>query len=186
MAHASRTRGLLLIATGALVFAGTNAQMLPAESFFPALLVCGLGVVLFVKGNREVAEVEQKRIRHALDPGLRNRTAEQHASHQAQVDGQLLASLADREARHASAGTLRPAEADADEIVLFEVSGTPAAAAKGDGDESGFVVSTDVSFPVEIQESRSLAEQIEKLQRLREDGVITAEEFSIAKAKLLR
>jgi hypothetical protein len=184
MAHASRLRGLLLIATGALVFAGTNAQRLPAESFFPAVIVCGLGVVLFVRGNRAVAEVERKRIQRGRDPGLRNRTAEQYASRQASVDGHVLASLAEREARRVTSETLRPVEVDADEIVLVEVSGATASTDEADG--PGFVVSTDVSFPVEIQESRSLAEQIQKLQRLREDGVITAEEFSIAKAKLLR
>jgi hypothetical protein len=42
-----------------------------------------------------------------------------------------------------------------------------------------------VSFPIEIQEQDALATQIAKLRQLQEDGIISAEEFSIAKAKLL-
>jgi len=78
--------------------------------------------------------------------------------------------------------TARVAPAAPDELVLDEVDES----GNRSDDEAGFVVTTDVSFPVELQESRSLAEQLQKLQRLCEDGVITVEEFSIAKAKLLR
>ena len=48
-----------------------------------------------------------------------------------------------------------------------------------------FKVSTDVSFPIAVQESDSLADQIAKLNRLREDGIISQEEMAVAKAKLL-
>jgi len=187
MANASRTRGLLLIATGALVFVGTNTDVLPAEAFFPALAVCALGILSFVKANRLATEVEEARIRRALSPEMRNPTADAYAARQASADGRALASVGEREGRSAppvASGAARPApELAPDELLLDEISlsdAAPVADASAD-----FGVSTDVSFPVELQESRSLAEQIERLQRLREEGVITADEFAVAKAKLL-
>ncbi len=184
MKTASRVHGLVLMGTGALVFLGTNAQLLPAEAFFPAVAVCLLGVVVFMKGNRRATRVADQRLRRALDPGIRNETTERFASRQADVDGRTLASITERGARKpVSQKPTRPvAQLDHDEIVLSDLDGS----GKPSGQESGFVVTTDVSFPVELQESRSLAEQLQKLQRLLEDGVITLEEFSIAKAKLLR
>lgn len=184
MKKTSRVRGLSLMGVGALVFLGTNAQLLPAVAFFPAVAVCLLGVVIFMKANREATTVADQRLRRALDPEIRNRTAERYASRQAEADGRTLASITEpRGRRGRSPGPAAPVAAAApDELVLEDVD---ASGRKSDA-ESDFVVTTDVSFPVELQETRSLAEQLQKLQRLCEDGVITVEEFSIAKAKLLR
>ena len=65
-------------------------------------------------------------------------------------------------------------------LLDLEVEDTDAV---GSGTE--FKVSSDVSFPLEIQERTSLAEQLDRLHRLQEEGIITAEEFAAAKAKLL-
>ncbi|MCP5043762.1 MAG: SHOCT domain-containing protein [bacterium] len=46
-------------------------------------------------------------------------------------------------------------------------------------------MASDVSFPIEVQQQDSLADQIRKLQQLREDGIISDEEMATAKAKLL-
>ena len=62
---------------------------------------------------------------------------------------------------------------------MYEVDADPGDA----GDD--FKVATDVSFPLEVQEQDSLADQIMKLHQLRESGVISEEEMAIAKAKLL-
>jgi hypothetical protein len=51
--------------------------------------------------------------------------------------------------------------------------------------DENFKVNSDVSFPVEVQQHDSLAEQILKLQKLKEDGIISDDEMTIAKAKLL-
>lgn len=180
----SRLHGLMLMGLGALVFLGTSGQWLPAEGFFPALAVCLLGVVVFMKGNRKATELADQRLRRALDPDIRNQTAERFATRQADVDGRGLGSISERGVPGGAAPKPRRpvARRDRDEIVLEDLDATGARPAQ----ESDFVVTTDVSFPVELQESRSLAEQLQKLQRLCEDGVITVEEFSIAKAKLLR
>jgi hypothetical protein len=68
-----------------------------------------------------------------------------------------------------------------DEIVLYEVDDEQAISG---ADE--FMVTTDVSFPLEIPEQSSLADQLQKLQQLREQEIISSEEFAIAKAKLLK
>ena len=48
------------------------------------------------------------------------------------------------------------------EIVLYEVDDAEATSASGD-----LQISSDVSFPLEVQEQTSLADQLDKLNRLR-------------------
>lgn len=47
------------------------------------------------------------------------------------------------------------------------------------------VVASDVSFPVEIQSGDALADQLRKLNQLLRQGVLTTEEYAVAKTKLL-
>ncbi len=47
------------------------------------------------------------------------------------------------------------------------------------------MVSTDVSFPIEVQSADALADPLRKLSQLLEQGVLTEEEYAVAKAKLL-
>ena len=54
----------------------------------------------------------------------------------------------------------------------------------GDADDD-LVVATDVSFPVEVQSGDALADQLSKLNTLMAQGVLTEEEYAVAKAKLL-
>ena len=54
-----------------------------------------------------------------------------------------------------------------------------------DESASDFVVTTDVSFPVEVQSGDALADQLRKLNELMGQGVLTEEEYAVAKAKLL-
>jgi len=142
-------------------------------------------VLLFMKGNRVATEQEEQRIRRGLDPELHNRTADAYAARQARADGRAIENLATLEAgrRPAPESTTRAEPIAADEIVLQEVAAPGSAV--DDNDDAAFVVTTDVSFPVEERTSGTLAEQLEKLDRLRDAGVLTAEEFAIAKAKLL-
>jgi len=181
MSGNSRTSGLLLMAAGAGTFAGTTAQLLPAIVFFPGLVLCGLGVVVFIKGNRVAVEAAEERTQAALNPKIRNQTMEDFAARQAQTDGNVIQALGDLEVRSATAEAAHvEQQVEGDEIVLYEVDDTEAEAG-----DSGFVVSTNVSFPVEVQEQRSLADQLQKLDRLHRDGIIDDDEFAIAKAKLL-
>ena len=43
----------------------------------------------------------------------------------------------------------------------------------------------DVSFPVEVQRGDALADQLLKLNKLLTQGILTEQEYAIAKAKLL-
>jgi len=51
--------------------------------------------------------------------------------------------------------------------------------------EADFVVATDVSFPVAVQAGDALADPLRKLNQLLEQGVLTAEEYAVAKSKIL-
>ena len=46
-------------------------------------------------------------------------------------------------------------------------------------------ITTDVSFPLEVQMDDAVGDQLSKLSRLLEQRVLTEEEYSIAKAKIL-
>jgi hypothetical protein len=54
-----------------------------------------------------------------------------------------------------------------------------------DDQDDNFVVATNVSFPVEVQSADALADPLCKLIQLLEQGVLTEEEYAVAKAKLL-
>jgi hypothetical protein len=46
-------------------------------------------------------------------------------------------------------------------------------------------VATDVSFPGAVQSGDALADQLRKLNQLLGQGVLTEEEYAVAKTKLL-
>ncbi len=176
MATPKRSTGLALLAMGMASFAGTTNGLLPAEAFWPALAASALGCIVFMRANRAHLEAADRRVERALNPRIRSKAAEEHAELQARTDGRRLAALAGE----------RPAVLDLEEpigaqqeILLSDVD-----SCDGSGSD-GFVVSTDVSVPYELQQQASIADQIRKLDRLRADGVITGEEFAVAKAKLL-
>lgn len=152
----TRTTGLLLLLTGFLTFLGTTNQMLPAEAFFPAVVVCLLGVVVFLKSSRTAPkEAEQ---------GTPDRTR----------------------ARVRNRAPADPPEKLDQQGAAYALPVDPTAL--GDqGDDGDFVVSTDVSFPAEAQQHQptQIADQLAKLRRLADDGIISEDEFAIAKAKLL-
>ena len=182
----SRSSGLLLLVVGALTFLGTTNQMLPAIAFFPGVAVCVLGLIVFMKANHVALEESEKRTLARLNPEIKSTSAELSAKRQAEVDGTTLAALDAREGRLAAQGVAADQLKD-DELTLYEVdqAAAPVEAGEASDEKSDFVVTTDVSFPLEIQQQSSLADQIAKLRRLADDGIISEEEFAVAKAKLL-
>lgn len=189
----TRTTGLLLLVVGALTFLGTTNRLIPAEAFFPGLVVCLLGTVVFMKANRVAMQEGETRTQERLHPALQNMSGEALANRQAKIDGAQLEGLEAREGR-VTAQAASTEQVQDDELVLYEVDQgsisldepRDAQPANEEGKNSaGFVVTTDVSFPLEIQDQSSLADQIAKLRRLADDGIINEDEFAIAKAKLL-
>ncbi len=122
----------------------------------------------------EAAEERGHRAVNPVNPIIReNRHAQAHAQRQAERQGSALSHFDDC-ARNANSiastvpGYIAPGES-------IEV---------GDPDNE-LVVATDVSFPVADQTGNALADQLGKLNQLLEQGVLTAEEYAVAKTKLL-
>lgn len=171
----NRTTGLASMAVSTAAFVGTTSDVLPAVTFFPALALFLCGAFWFLRSNRAAHEEAERRVKRATDPRLRpNRHAEAHAMRQAQRRGEGLdrSSAAGRPTRPAPADPPRDA-VPSGEALDFDPS------------PGEFLVETDVSFPVDVQEGDALADQLKKLSQLLEQGVLTAEEYAVAKAKLL-
>ena len=173
-----RVSGLALMGIAIAAFLGSTAQLLPSVTFFPALAIFVLGAIRFLRANSVEMAKAEKRIERRMNPTLRsNQHAHAHAERMAAKRGSALSSFnddgfdAEAAARMASgkmpspipsAGPLEIGEADED-----------------------LVVTTDVSFPVEVQAGDALADQLKKLNQLMTQGVLTEEEYAVAKAKLL-
>lgn len=180
-----RKVGLALIFLGVLIMLGNTTETLPPEAFFAGLILYPIGGFLFFKGSREAINKAEIRAARITAPRLRNESAEQQAARQranieahGSVDSQVYGKAAQAVAQPAQ----QSQTGQSPELNLYEVdvdSGVQENAA------DDFKVVTDVSFPLEVQEQDSLADQIMKLHQLRESGIISEEEMTIAKAKLL-
>jgi hypothetical protein len=185
---------LLLLLIGVLTLVGNTMDILPPQAFWAGLLTYPIGGYLFFMGSRRAIERAEIQTARALNPHLGNAKGEAFARQQEKrvVDPHAPHESANEEtARSApsetgpSQATHSPAQAAATdqvvpgEVVLYDVD------AEDGGDDQDFGVTTDVSHPLEIQEQRSIADQLEKLSSLHRQGIISAEELAIAKAKLL-
>jgi hypothetical protein len=175
MAH-PRIAGLLFLLMGVLTFLGNTMDVLPAEAFWVGLISYPIGGYLFFSGSRKAIQKAERRTSRALNPRISNQAGQAYAEQQARRLAQAPPSIQKR----ARAQPARAEQVVEDEIVLYEVDDAEATSASGD-----FQISSDVSFPLEVQEQTSLADQLDKLNRLREEGIISTEEFAVAKAKLL-
>jgi len=190
----SRMSGLLLIVMGALTFLGTTNQLLPAVAFFPGLFVCVLGVFVFLKANHEALQGADRRIQERLHPVIKSPpeglaagrpgagvdSLEDGPERDRRMPGQ--AATVHRVGSREVATHATGVHDDAGEV---EVVGTLEGDEGAEATEPGFVVESDVSFPLELQQHTSLADQLAKLRRLADDGIISEAEFAVAKAKLL-
>ena len=173
-----RITGLALMGLAVAAFMGTTTEALPAVTFFPALVLFGIGAIKFMKSNSEAMARAEKQVERRVNPRLRqNLHAQAQAERAAARRGGALNALSedDHEAERAAAlaSGRSPEEMNAIEI------GADAS------DEDDLVVTTDVSFPVEVQTGDALADQLKKLNTLMAQGVLTEEEYAVAKAKLL-
>ncbi len=176
-----RKIGLALILLGTVVLLGNTTETLPPEAFFAGLFMYPIGGYLLFTGSRAAINQAESRAARIRQPKLKNETAETFADRQRRnidehgsVDSQVRALR-----EQPPAGLPNPgAEIETLQLDAIELDTEV-------GQEEDFAVTTDVSFPVEVQERDSLAEQLMKLQKLREDGIISDDEMAIAKAKLL-
>ena len=166
-----RISGLILMGVSVAAFMGTTTEALPAITFFPALLLFCVGAFKFVRSNSEAMAEAEKKVERRLNPELRqNKHTQAHAERLAARRGGSLSSISeyDAGAEHAA----RMASGQATEIDIGDCEGE-------------LVVTTDVSFPVEVQSGDALADQLKKLNQLMAQGVLTEEEYAVAKSKLL-
>jgi hypothetical protein len=189
-----RFTGLLLLLTGVLVLMGNTLDVLPPQAFWAGLLTYPIGGYLFFMGSRAAIEKSETRHAQALNPRLANDAGEAHAARQARsapnpnaVDASAAAEPVEPERESRIVASLRrPPEAPPEASEPKASTPEPLAFHEiGPEDDEGMQVTTDVSFPVEIQEQRSIADQLEKLSKLQQQGIISAEEYAVAKAKLL-
>lgn len=173
----SRMTGVVLMGLATAAFVGTNRGMLPAATFFPALLFFGIGAVKFMRSNSEALAKAEKRVERRANPRIRqNRHVQAQAERAAERRGATLNSLSETDEDAEQAARAASGQMD---------SRPGAAPIEIDGQDTNFVVTTDVSFPVEVQSGDALADQLSKLNRLMAKGVLTEEEYAVAKAKLL-
>ncbi|MDP6980915.1 MAG: hypothetical protein QF570_20325 [Myxococcota bacterium] len=176
-----RKLGLALILLGTVVLLGNTTETLPPEAFFAGLFMYPIGGYLFFTGSRAAINQAENRAARIRQPKLKNETAEAFAERQRRnieehgsVDSRVRA-LREQPAERVAAPSPEPETLELDTLELDT----------GLGEEEDFAVATDVSFPIEVQQRDSLAEQLMKLQKLRDDGIISDDEMAIAKAKLL-
>jgi len=173
----SRSTGLILMGLAVAAFLASTSEALPAATFFPALALFLIGAFKFMKASRVALAEAERRTQEKLHPVLRADRSAAGAARRAERRGAALNAINAAEPRPASAPAAAPAAGTAggpaDELLLEEPAGE-------------FVVTTDVSFPVEVQRGDALADQLRKLNQLLTQGILSEEEYAIAKAKLLR
>ena len=175
-----RMSGLVLMGLSIACFLGTTTEALPPATFFPALAAFVLGAIKFMKANHVELQKAERRTERRVRPTIReNRHAHAHAQRLAAKRGASLNALnsnydvAPETTARMAPGQMPSARAPGEGAIDI-----------GDADDD-FVVATDVSFPVEVQSGDALADQLNKLNTLMAQGVLTEEEYVVAKAKLL-
>jgi hypothetical protein len=170
-----RSTGFILMALAVAAFLGSTSEVLPPATFFPALALFGIGAVKFLKSSREALAEAEQRIQEKLHPVIReNRAVQAGAERRAQRRGATLNQLNAPAAPAAAAAFTQAGRRQAGpEALELELP------------EEDLVVNPDVSFPVEVQRGDALADQLRKLNQLLTQGILTEQEYAIAKAKLL-
>ena len=174
-----RILGLTLMAVAIVAFLGSTSEALPPETFFPAMALFAIGAFKFLRSNHEAMAKAEQRAKNAVSPKIR--------------ENRLARALADKQAAAKAIGLppstrVEPmASSDTSDEMATEMATDVNAIELDDasGNEEELNVTTDVSFPVEVQTGDALADQLGKLNRLLEQGVLTEEEYAIAKTKLL-
>jgi len=184
-----RAMGLFLMGLAIVSLAGnTYDDALPAEVFLAGLALGPLGLLIYMRGSRAATQAAEIRTKRALQPRIRNDRAEAYATQQALNPVSTRSAPPRAEAtpdRPTVRGALELADHDPQAGGASDESAEDPFAEVAAFDEVAFDVTEDVSFPVEIQEAGRVAEQLERLQRLLREGIITEAEFDVAKAKLL-
>ncbi len=165
---------MALMAVSIAAFLGTTSDQLPPMTFFPALVLFAAGALKFLRTNHVVLEKAEKQTQRVLNPVLpENQQVRGHAERQAARRGSTLNHCGEEDVNASPTWPTNQQDYSPGEKIEL------------DDQEDDFVVATDVSFPIEVQSGDALADQLSKLNQLLEQGVLTAEEYAVAKTKLL-
>ena len=164
-----RKLGLALILLTVIVLRGNTTEALPPEGFFAGRFLYPVGGDLFFKRSRQAINCTEVRVATMRAPKLKNEPAERFAQQQRSTldtHGLVEARIRKRKQKVPDANRGSKFPDSSDELLLLDADSFE--------DEEDFSVSSYVSFALEVQEHDSLADQIMKLQKLREDGIISA------------
>lgn len=187
-----RTTGFILMGLAVAAFLGSTSEALPPATFFPALALFAIGALKFFKSSREALAEAERRTQSKLHPVIRENAsalALAQAERRAQRRGAALSAL--NSETGSNAASARPRSARSAPGSARTTGNAPAAGLAGeeielvDVEEESLEVTQDVSFPIELQRGDALADQLRKLNLLLTQGILTEEEYAIAKAKLL-
>lgn len=164
-----RFTGLLLLLTGALVLMGNTLDALPPQAFWAGFLTYPIGAYLFFFGSRHVSAASPgERARRPMARPPKPRPSHEAPAPESPVEtGSRIVESLRRPAGSEPAST---AGAPPEPLAFHDLDDEEAA--------SG-------SRPVTVQEPQSLSDQLEKLAKLQQQGIISAEEYAVAKTRLL-
>lgn len=171
-----RFAGLLLLLTGVLILMGNTLDALPPQAFWAGLLTYPIGAYLFFFGSRHATESAGAEARRPMPrlPRPPRPAAPETAAPEEETpvppESRIIESL---RRPQASGGAPNASPAPASEPLAFHDLESDEASSGGG------------SRTVEVQEPQSIADQLQKLTKLQEQGIISAEEYAVAKAKLL-
>ncbi|MFO0688877.1 MAG: SHOCT domain-containing protein [Myxococcota bacterium] len=181
-----RSTGLILMGLAVAAFLGSTSEMLPPATFFPALALFAIGGVKFFQSSRAALVAADRETQARLHPTIReNRSALAEAERRAQRRGAALSSLNAESAGTARAAARPGVVGPAKRVPAREADPNLAEIELLDVQEEELQITPDVSFPIELQRGDALADQLRKLNQLLTQGILTEEEYAIAKAKLL-
>ncbi len=204
----TRISGALLLVLSTLAFLASTRELLPAASVFPALLLFAIGAVQLLRGQRQAAQ--RARPAAPLAKGSADRATSSVRHDLVVAERRAMRSGASRQALslefEAGAGLERPAitttgsragstseqtlgtaapEIELEDAILAPGLESDERESEKEDEDADFLVSGDVSFPIEVQQGDALADQLRKLSQLLEQGVLSEAEYALAKAKLL-
>jgi len=177
-----RFTGLLLLLTGVLVLMGNTLDALPPQAFWAGLLTYPIGGYLFFMGSRQ----SMGRFSPGASPAPRSERVEA-PPRRAPVAPAVQPPVEPVEEPSAGSRIVeslrRPAPAPAPDSAPRPARPEPLAFP--DLDENGDFDQPEAGRRVEVQQRPNVADELDKLAKLQRQGIISAEEYAVAKAKLL-
>ena len=164
---------LLLLLIGGLSHGGYIAEEFGTPFFFVGMGCFVMALVLFISSGSPAEAPASPQPLPVAEPELPPPLPTLRPAHREPIRRR-----ADRVVE------IDPGPIDGNELATGEIELTevddPQAIEAGE-----FLVTSDISLPVEVQDQLSLSDQLDRLKRLFDSGGLTEEEYQRAKAKLL-